>query len=67
MKSQRLTLEDRKKLKELLAKTEPEELKDLLEEDTLPRFEWNSNLTAFKLLMRKVLQEPGIKKEKALL
>ena len=64
MTSQRLTEDERKKLKELLAKTEPEELKDLMEEDTLPRFEWNSNLTAFKLLMRKVLQEPGIKDEK---
>ena len=58
-----LTDDERKRLKELLAKTKPEELRVLMEEDMIPRFEWNSNLTAFKLLLRKVLQEPGIKDE----
>jgi hypothetical protein len=64
MSSDKLSEEEKKKLKELLAKAQPEELKVLMEEDMIPRFEWNSNLTAFKILIRKVLKEPGIKDEK---
>lgn len=64
MSSNKLTEDERKKLKELLAKTGPEELRVLMKEDIIPRFEWNSSLKTFKILLRKVLQEPGIKDEK---
>jgi hypothetical protein len=63
MSNEKLTNEERKKLRELLAKTEPKELKALMGENIIPRFEWNSNLTAFKILLRKILKEPGIKDE----
>jgi hypothetical protein len=59
----KLSVEERQRLKELLAKAEPEELKVLMEEEKIPRFEWNSNLIAFKQVLRKVLHEPGIKDE----
>ncbi|WMT54115.1 hypothetical protein [Ferroplasma acidiphilum] len=64
MAKKNLTEEEKQKLRELLAKTEPEELRNLMEEEKIPRFEWNSNLIAFKQVMRKVLQEPGIKDER---
>ena len=59
----KLSEEEREKLKELLAKAEPEEIKVLMEEEKIPRFEWNSNLITFKQVLRKVLHEPGIKDE----
>lgn len=63
MSKRNLTEEEKQRLRELLAKTEPEELRALMEEEKIPRFEWNSNLIVFKQVMRKVLHEPGIKDE----
>jgi len=59
----KLSEEEKQKLRELLAKAEPEELRNLMEEEKIPRFEWISNLITFKQVMRKVLHEPGIKDE----
>jgi len=58
-----LSVEEKQKLRELLAKAGPEELRVLMEEEKIPRLEWNSNLIVFKQVMRKVLHEPGIKDE----
>ncbi len=62
-----LTEEERNKLEELLKKVAPEELESTrkkIQGEELPMLWWNQNIIAMKLLLRKVLVDPGISEEK---
>jgi hypothetical protein len=74
-----LTEDEREQLRRLLSKVPPQERKSLLTREEVPRFWWNSNLMAFKAVLKKVessgeipdedlvkfLQSKGLLKESA--